>query len=362
VRLSRLRVFQYRNFEDQQLELSPGTNLFVGRNGQGKTNLLEAVYFLAYGRSFRTSSPKECTLHGRGTSSVEGTAEREGLKRELRVLIEGNVKQLFLHGKAASVESFIGNLQVLAFTSGHLDIVRGGPSERRAFLDRAMITLFPGHLHALTCYQRALRQRNGLLAAALRGEQKAEGDLLESWDDQLVRNGARIIWHRYGYIQQLKETVPEKLFGAETLKLHYIAAADPAGGVEAIERDLRARLAAARGADLRSGFTTAGPHRDELKLYVEGKALADFGSAGQQRSALLSMYFAQMEIHHRTNGFYPVFLVDDVEAELDDERLRAFLGYLGRRTQVMLTTAKESFLPPINDEMRRFEIRSGKVV
>lgn len=361
MRLSRLRVFQYRNFEEQELELSPGTNLFVGRNGQGKTNLLEAVHFLAYGRSFRTSSPKECVQHGRKECCVEGTAEVSGTKRELRVSIEDGSKKMFLYGKAVGIEDFVGNLQVLAFTSAHLAIVRGSPSERRAFLDRAMITLFPGHLHALACYGRALKQRNGLLTSLSRGEAKTDNALVESWDDQLAREGARIVWNRHRYVQQLKETVPERIFGGESLKMHYVgAAANPAGGVEEIESELRRKLGATRGADVRLGFTTTGPHRDELRLYIEGKALADFASAGQQRSALLSVYFAQMEIHARTNGFYPVFLVDDVEAELDDERLRAFLQYLGRRTQVMLTTAKESFLPPIHDEMRRFEIRAGK--
>jgi DNA replication and repair protein RecF len=287
--------------------------------------------------------------------------EQSGLERGLRVLIEGNLKKLLLYGKVAGVEDFIGNLQVLAFTSGHLDIVRGAPAQRRAFMDRAMISIFPGHLHALTSYGRALKQRNGLLSGVSRGENAIDEALIEIWDEALAREGGRIVWNRHRYVQGLKEALPGGIFGGEAVKLHYLAAVEPAAGPEAIERDLRSRLNGARGTDLRSGFTSVGPHRDDIKIYLEGKSLSGFGSAGQQRSALLSMYFAQMELHFQTNGFYPVFLVDDVEAELDDERLRVFLQYLGRRTQVLLTTAKESFLPPIRDEVRRFEIHAGRV-
>jgi DNA replication and repair protein RecF len=129
---------------------------------------------------------------------------------------------------------------------------------------------------------------------------------------------------------------------------------------EELATEFRAKLSRTRSPDLKSGFTSVGPHRDDLKLLINGKALADFGSAGQQRSCLILLYFAQMEIHRRIHGFYPVFLMDDVEAELDPERLKIFLGYLSERTQTFLATAKPSFLPTLVCEVRKFEIDSGR--
>jgi DNA replication and repair protein RecF len=123
--------------------------------------------------------------------------------------------------------------------------------------------------------------------------------------------------------------------------------------------EFRTKLSRSRSLDLKRGFTSAGPHRDDLKLFINGKALADFGSAGQQRSCLILLYLSQMEIHRRIHGFYPVFLMDDVEAELDTERLKIFLGYLTERTQTFLATAKPSILPTLVCEVRRFEIDAG---
>jgi DNA replication and repair protein RecF len=362
VKVQSLEVFQYRNFDRERAAFSPGTNIFVGRNGQGKTNLLEAIYLLGYGRSFRTSSPRECIRHGASECLVEGVAEHDTITRKLQVAITQSLKSLFVHAKAASLEDFLGNLHVLAFTGQHLKIVRGGPAERRSFLDRAMLTLFPGHIRYLADYGRALRQRNSVLSSARSSGRGVDDHLLDSWDETLVKGGAPLIANRRAYAASMKEMLPTAIFGEEKLALHYISPVrDEACGIEEIESAFRIRLRQARARDLQLGFTTVGPHRDDLKLFLDGKPLAEFGSAGQQRSALLSLYFAQMEIHQHTHGFYPVFLVDDVEAELDDERLRIFLRYLTDRTQTFLTTAKESLLPALSGSGRRFEISQGKI-
>jgi DNA replication and repair protein RecF len=160
----------------------------------------------------------------------------------------------------------------------------------------------------------------------------------------------------------MKAELPESMFGAEALKIHYVSGtASETSSVKEIEEQFRARLTQSRNMDIRVGFTTAGPHRDDLNIYLNGRSLARFGSAGQQRSSLLSLYFAQMEIHRKTRGFHPIFLVDDVEAELDDLRLKTFVDYLSERTQTFLTTAKESLLPEISGDIRRFEVDAGRV-
>lgn len=362
MRLSRLRVFQYRNFQDQEIFLSPGTNLFCGANGQGKTNLLEAIYLLGFGKSFRTATPRDCVLHGAGECRIEGTVASVNIERELAVGISGSGKKLEVHGKETKIEDFIGNLHLLAFTSGHLDIIRGGPAERRAFLDRGMVTLYPSHVRYLASYSRALKQRNRVLANARDAGVAADEHSLESWEEILAQAGAHIVANRMNYTERIKETLPTGLFASEILKLRYLSTGrDEGGNPEAIEKLLRQKLVHCRDGDKKSGFTSVGPHRDEVKLFVNGKALAEFGSAGQQRSALISLYFAQMEIHRNAQGFYPVFLVDDAEAELDDQRLKTFLTHLSQRTQTVLTTAKSSLLPVMPVDAQRFEIHEGSV-
>lgn len=359
MQLLNLRLYHYRNLCRQELHPSGGTNLFCGLNGQGKTNLLEAIYFLGYGKSFRTARPRECIRHGEAEAAVEGEVVHGSISRDLRVVIGLDEKKVMVHGKPTPLDEYVGLFHVVAFTNGHLSIIRGGPGERRAFLDRAMVTLFPSHLRLLSSYGRAVKHRNRILSDSLESGVIDE-TVLESWDETLVRDGARIVRNRTDYVQRLKEELQQGLFAAEVLKIHYLSTVSEEGlSLQEIEARFRERLAATRAGDRKSGFTAAGPHRDELKLYLDGKSLADYGSAGQQRSSLLSLYFAQMEIHRKQHGFYPVFLMDDVEAELDDRRLRTFLGHLSERTQTFLTTAKESALPSLPGLVRRFEVRDG---
>ena len=359
--LTRLRLFQYRNIQDLEIFPSGGISLFSGRNGQGKTNLLEAIYLLGYGRSFRTSTPRDCIQHDRMECRVEGTVEHGSLTRELQVHITRTEKKLYFLGKSAPLDEFVGNLHLMAFAREHLDVVRGGPADRRAFLDRAMVTLYPGHIRCLADYGRALRQRNKILSSTRDGSSRDE-KLLDSWDEGLVVPGARIVWNRRRYVDRMKGELPQGLFGAEVLKMHYLSSIGAEDcGVPQIEEKFRGHLLRIRAKDRETGYTSVGPHRDDLKLYVDGKSLPDFGSAGQQRSGLLALYFSQMEIHHKFHGFYPVFLVDDAEAELDPHRLNAFLDYLSRRSQTFLTSAKDFLVSAVMEKACRYEVHSGTV-
>jgi DNA replication and repair protein RecF len=362
VHLTQLRLRNYRNIEELDLSPSRGTNLFSGQNGQGKTNLLESIYLLAYGKSYRTATPRACIRHDREECWVEGTVEQGSLKRDLKISITQSEKKLFVLGKPARIEEFVGKLPLQAFTHEHLRIVRGGPADRRAFLDRAMVILYPGHVVQLVAYERFLKQKNKVLAAAREGRSRIEGEVLDSWDEALAKAGARILWNRRRYTEQMKEELPQGLFGAETLKMHYLSTIPTDNcDVGDMEQEFHERLRHARESDLRTGYTSVGPHRDDLKLYVNGKSLGDFGSAGQQRSSLLALYFSQMEIHRKTQGTYPIFLVDDAEAELDEQRLRIFLRYIAERTQLFLTSAKGFLLPFMPANTRCYDVAGGAI-
>jgi DNA replication and repair protein RecF len=362
VQLKKLRLFHYRNIGELEIVPAPGINLFSGLNGQGKTNLLESIYLLGYGKSFRTAIPKDCIQYGQSECRVEGIIQSGDLTRDLQVLISKTEKKLFLFGKPAAYDEYVGNLHLLAFTHEHLNVVRGGPADRRAFIDRAMVTLYPGHVSLLAVYGRSVKQRNRILTEAREGKRSIDNQLLESWDEALVKSGARIIFNRMSYVEQMKKELPVGIFGTDVLKMHYLSSiSGEEFDLTKIEEQFRRCLIKVRTYDQKTGFTSAGPHRDDLKLFVNGKALADFGSAGQQRSCLLALYFSQMEIHKNTHGYYPVFLVDDAEAELDQERLHKFLTYLSQRTQIFLTSAKEFLLSSIPGKPCHFEVKNGLV-
>jgi DNA replication and repair protein RecF len=362
VQITRLSLFQYRNIGKLEIFPSDGVSLFVGRNGQGKTNLLEAIYMLAFGKSFRTSTPKDCIQHGQGECRIEGAVQHGSLTRDLQICITRTEKKLLLFGKPVALDEFVGNLHLMAFTFNHLNVVRGGPADRRAFLDRALAILHPGHISSLASYGRALKQRNKILSTFDGIVDRNADRLLDSWDESLIKPGARILWNRLKYVERMKTELPQGLFGAETLKLHYLStiSAEECDAPQFEER-FRQRLLQVRAYDRKVGLTTVGPHRDDLKLFVNGKSLMDFGSAGQQRSSLLSLYFSQMEIHFKQHGFYPVFLVDDAEAELDEVRLHQFLDYLGRRTQTFLTSAKDFLFTAAPKNASRYDVQNGGI-
>ena len=288
-----------------------------------------------------------------------------GVKRDVQVSVSPGQKQLLISKKTVPIADFLGNLHVLAFTNDHLKIVRGGPIERRNFINRAMVSLSPGYVRRLATYGRALRQRNALLMMTRDNRSTVEGTVLESWEERLIQDGARIIENRREYVEGLKQVLPQEVFG-EKLDVEYVSNVSSAGpGAQEIESEFRVGLERARKRDSQFGFTSVGPHRDDLKMRLQTRPVSTFASSGQQRSALLSLYFAQMEVHLGRHGFYPIFLIDDVEAELDATRFRSFLHYLADRTQVFLATAKRTLLqeisPAFHQELQKFEIDQGKI-
>ena len=212
MRLINLQLNQYRNFPNQAVDFCNGVNLLVGRNGQGKTNLLEAMCLLGYGKTYRTTLSRDCIRHGQSECRVSGSVEHAGSEKRLQVRISHSDKELTVHGKSAGLEEFAGQFHVVAFTQGHISAIRGAPGERRAFLDRAMVMLYPGHVSHIAGYVRALRQRNKLLSAAVDGKHEAADERqLESWDEAVASKGARLLWNRIRYVRELRQLLPVSL-------------------------------------------------------------------------------------------------------------------------------------------------------
>ena len=327
-----LEVKGFRNYEQARLEPCEGVNVFVGPNAQGKTNLLEALHLCCTGRSHRTPRDEELIRWGEPTARVTArTAQRDGT-HEVTLLLtrEGKKKKTVRIGarQAERIGELFGHVCGVLFSPEDLGIIKGGPAERRRLIDMQLSQLRPAYFYALQRAARTLSQRNALLREIAKKPSLASS--LELWDEQLAECGAVVCENRREAVQRLSEYAAGAhaalTGGRETLALRYISQAD---GESPRER-LLARLFAARAEDIRRMTTSVGVHRDDILVTVNGREARTFGSQGQQRSAVLSLKLAQLDLAWRERGEAPILMLDDVMSELDPERRRQLLERIDR--------------------------------
>jgi DNA replication and repair protein RecF len=350
VRLLALQVQDFRNLPQVQLLPSAHATIAVGQNGQGKTNLLEALYFLATLKPLRAGRLSELVRWGAPTARVTGRFLLKGAEREISVEVGGGTRQAFVDGKKApSLEEYFGGVSVVAFTPDDLEVVKGGPDARRAFLDRAVFNRFPAFLRESREYARALKNRNRLL----REGHAVEAAYLEAYDETLARAGARIYARRRALMAELApraqatfasigRTVEPATYGYHPAHLGGdFATADEAALASALRESLSERLRR----DLDRGFTSVGPHADDVAVTLGGRSARAYASQGQQRALVLGWKIAEIENLEAAMGFLPLLLLDDVSSELDPERNAYLMGYLARSgAQVFLTTTDGSLV------------------
>jgi DNA replication and repair protein RecF len=358
-----LEVHQFRNLGGK-VYWADGLNVLVGDNGQGKTNWLEAIYLLATTKSFRTQRPQEAVRFGESLSVVRGRVRRTSeVQRDLQVAVQGNTKTLTVNEKRVSITSYLGQLHVVAFTADELEVVRGGPDARRRFLDRGVIPLRHAYVQTLTDYQRVVRQKNRLLQDLSESEtpQARAQELLAPWNEQLVALSVSIHEARNEYAERLREHLQRRLFGQEEITIRYVSALEGKGDLGDYEGLIRERLRLRVQAEIAAGYSLIGPHRDDLEILFDGRDIRTFGSSGQQRSALILLDLAAIAVYYSAHREYPLFLLDDVDAELDKRRIGDLLEYLEGRTQTFITTSKEGLIKDFPVRAEVFEIKGGAV-
>jgi len=359
--LESLEAIKFRNLQGR-IEFRPGLNVFAGENGQGKTNWLEAIAVLAAARSFRTSKLQEAVNFGEHTASIRGNVrESPEIVRELQVIIAGNTKTLAINGKKETVQRYLGQLHAVVFNSDELEIVRGLPDSRRRFLDVGIVSLHPPFVQVFTDYNRVIKQKNSLLQAmADEGISIDEmTDRLEPWNDQLIKLASKIHRARVRFVERINGVLEKKLFAREELSVRYISSLEGKGDLADFENLIAERLRLRVQAEVVSGHALIGPHRDDMELKFDGHDIRKFGSAGQQRSALLLLQLANIAVYEATRGEYPLFLIDDIDAELDYKRIGRLLDFLDGKTQTIVTTSKESFVERFGSQARVFRIEGG---
>ena len=319
---------------------------------------------MARTKSFRTQRLQETIKFNEQLAVVQGTVTSGlELQRDLQVTLQNNSKTILVNGKRETLTRYLSQLQVFSFTAADLDIIRGMPEARRRFLDRNIASKRPAYLQTIAHYGRVLKQKNKLLEGANESQYRADQieEFLVPWNDQLVQLAVTIHQERSEYVEQLNATLERQLFDRKELITRYRSSIESDGSAADYEERLRDRLQLRMPAEIAAGHALIGPHRDDLEIHLDGHEIKVFGSSGQQRSALLLLDLAAISLYNSASNDAPVFVIDDVDAELDEGRIRHLLEYLENRTQTFITTSKRTHVEGFLSRAEVFEIEQGMV-
>ncbi len=367
MRLTEVGLDHFRNLASVTLEVTPAGAVLVGSNGQGKSNFLEAIHYLARFRSFRGTRPADSIAFGAQHFRVEGHVVcGTGQNRRVAVAADRRTRRVSLDGQTvARPADAAGSVLAVLLAPADLAIVGGGPDQRRRYLDGLLTSTSRRYARALPVYERALRQRNELL----RKWPPVAGPELASWDETLIETGLPIVLARAAIAEQLARrftSVGAQVAGAVDrlgYELEYRSSvpgcANLASNDESIAISWRQALTDSRQRDQRQGWTTVGPHRDELVIQLAGHRLAQFGSQGEQRTAAIALRLAEAELLESESEHTPVLLLDDVFSELDEDRAGRLLEWLGDRHQKFVTTPRP--LPWLGNGLVQWRVEDGRI-
>lgn len=370
MRVLALEAQQVRNLQPLQLEPSPRFNVFHGDNGQGKTNLLEAIYVVAALRSFRTSRLADLLQFGAPMARLAARVAHAGLERVHELRIEPRSRKVTLDGKVPRpLARYFGGFNVVLFAPEDLRLPRAAPADRRRFLDRAVFNRRAEFMPLAQDHDKVLRSRNALLREVADGKRGAgaAGDLLAVYDAQLAALAARVATARLAFVDELRpgfqaafEAISRSGFPVD---LRYRTAPEVAEAPESERAEVYLRLmSASRGADLARGSSNVGPHRDDVEFVFAGHDAGGFASQGQLRMLVLAWKTAEMDLLAATHGEDPILLLDDVSSELDPHRNEYLFDYLAtRRNQCFITTTHPRYVLA-RDERVDHEVRDGRIL
>ena len=347
-----LRLKDFRNYRELDLTLSPNINVFLGENAQGKTNIAEALYYAAMGRSHRTTTDADLIAWEAPAARIELLFERFDVENTLEFRFQRGKRRLIRkNGEALQTKELFGTFNAVLFSPEDLFLIKGAPAERRRFLDGELSQASPAYGHELLQYTRLLMQRNNLLKKIR--ERRAGKDMLPLWDEQLAASAARIVEKRFLAVKKLNmlaNLMQRRISaGRENLSLSYElygSEGEPYSVTAELVPWYNKKLEESWELDILRGSTSVGPQRDDILLEVNGVNLRSFGSQGQQRTGVLALKLSELEFLRSETGEYPILLLDDVMSELDGTRREKLLDFIGREhIQTLLTATDAAYLP-----------------
>ena len=354
-----IELSNFRNYNNQKIKLSPHLNIIIGNNAQGKTNILEGVFLCAIGKSPRTTKDKDmikwnCSF-GKITLEVLKSA---GQKKIEMYLFANQNKAIKINGLGISkISELLGEFNAIYFSPDELKLVKDSPDERRRFMDLSISQFNKNYFHALRKYNEILAQRNKLLKT--NNNEKIVAQTISIWDEQLATVGAQMIIDRIAFIDNIKKPANEAqkylTNSKENLELEYTGMV--AQDADTIKQLLLNAYHESLKKDMTLGYTTVGPHRDDIKIVVDDIDIRHFGSQGQQRTTALALKLAELEVFKQNTGEYPVLLLDDVLSELDAERQTKLLKRVSKIQTILTCTDFEFASMPC----KKFYVKNGTI-
>ena len=375
----KVRLKNYRNFSNLSIEFDPNLNIFTGNNAQGKTNLLEGLNLIIKGSSYRTKEDREVIKWNNESAYLFGEINKddENIQVALALALEKKPEDFYknkliktikinqnIRKKTALNKEFKG----VVFSPEHLQIIKGAPSLRRKFLDEQISQIYPLYYRYLSEYYRILGHRNNILKKEI--NQKKKREQLFMWDPRLIERGSFLILTRVKFIKKInrlahkfhQKITKEK----ENIELTYQSniSKDQEENISSISKEFKDKLEEYREKEIEQRATLLGPHRDDFSVYINGFNVASYGSQGQQRTAVLSLKLSELELIKEKEGVYPIFFLDDVMSELDEDRRHFLLGLIiDKKVQTFITSINlDYFNSNIKEKSRIFKIEEGKII
>ncbi len=356
--IERIKLKNFRNYKDLDLKLNKDITIVHGDNAQGKTNLLESIYFMAIGRSYRASNDKELISFNEKHCSLLAILSNGDIKDKVEInLNEEKQKRIFLNGvPVRKLGDLLGNILVVNFSPEDLQLIKSSPGGRRKFIDIELCQLSKIYYYDLKQYNHVLKQRNNLLKNIKRNNNLK--DTLFVFDTQLIQYGKKIVAQRENFIKQLSEyanNVQANITNnKETLKIEY----NPSVNVANYEKKLNKSLKK----DIMYGMTHVGVHKDDITFYINDIDVKKYGSQGQQRTASLSTKLAEIEIIKNNRNTSPILLLDDVLSELDKNRQQYLIKSLSNIQTIITCTGIEDFIQNFPSDVHIIKIENGTVI
>ena len=351
--INKIKINNFRNYKQQEIKLEENINIFYGENAQGKTNIIEAIFLSSMGKSFRAKKDKE--MINLNSENAEVEIEYQKSDRDGKIKIELRKKKIIYQNgiKIKKLSELLGIINIVIFTPDDIHILKGGPQNRRKFLDIMISQLKPNYMYHLNLYLKTLEQRNNYLRQ-IREERKDE-NLLEIWDEKLAEHAIIIYQYRKEYIKKIKEKIKE-IHGEitnqkEEIEIEYISECKS-------KEEYLKLLKERRKLDIIKGFTTKGIHRDDFVTYINKKQIDIYGSQGQHRTAILSLKLSELNIVKEEIGENPILLLDDFMSELDEKRIKSFLEKI-EDTQVIITVTQK--IKVENKKVLIYNVKEGKL-
>ena len=358
--IKKLQMLNYRNYKSLDINLGKNVNVFMGDNAQGKTNILEAIYYCAFAKSHRTSKDKELINWESNSAYLSLLVGRDRLDKliDINILKDGKKAIKINKVKVSKIGELFGSFNVVMFSPEDLKIIKDSPGIRRKFIDMELCQLNSRYYYNLVQYNKILNERNVLLK-----NRQLDIDVLDIYDIQLAEYGNNIIKDRIKYIKKLNfygEGIHNDISsGKEKIEFQYITGIK---NLENIESEFYDLLKKNRKKDIEKGITTIGPHRDDFTVSLNGIDAKSFGSQGQQRSAVLTIKFSSLKIIKELTGEFPILLLDDVLSELDFNRKRYILTSIREIQTVITCTGIEDLTNYLDNKSKVFKVKDGVIL